>query len=183
MAKQRIEEISRELELFESDVICFSCLNPIRYYKFLEKITIEEGHAIIKDNFTTLPIVKRVFCRSKGELQKKHFCISCLLEKLPKREERCAICGRRPNSEFGVEHCLPEFLVYTEIRTCSLNCSKLILKNMKRKGAAFFCQNCFKVVEKRMSCSRCRKSYYCSKECQKKDWPDHKTYCRDAQIS
>lgn len=26
-------------------------------------------------------------------------------------------------------------------------------------------------------CSRCRKVYYCSQECQKADWKDHKTHC------
>lgn len=28
-----------------------------------------------------------------------------------------------------------------------------------------------------MACSKCKRSFYCSKECQKKDWKWHKLYC------
>merc|ERR1712146_509787 len=27
-------------------------------------------------------------------------------------------------------------------------------------------------------CSGCQQAYYCSTECQLKDWPDHKGYCK-----
>lgn len=29
-----------------------------------------------------------------------------------------------------------------------------------------------------MQCSRCKQAYYCSKECQKKDWKSHKPHCK-----
>ena len=31
-------------------------------------------------------------------------------------------------------------------------------------------------------CGKCRNQRYCSKECQKKDWPKHKIVCQDAKI-
>lgn len=41
------------------------------------------------------------------------------------------------------------------------------------------CTWCDVQVTSIMKCSRCKKSIYCSKECQKKDWPSHKGTCID----
>lgn len=37
------------------------------------------------------------------------------------------------------------------------------------------CSVCYK--EDTKTCSKCRKYYYCGKECQVKDWPSHKEVC------
>ena len=39
------------------------------------------------------------------------------------------------------------------------------------------CSACQKVLTSVMKCSRCRSTLYCSRECQVKDWEDHKTSC------
>ena len=39
------------------------------------------------------------------------------------------------------------------------------------------CHNCFKIVKKIKKCSECHSSYYCSKECQKADYSNHKSTC------
>lgn len=39
------------------------------------------------------------------------------------------------------------------------------------------CANCGK-TDSLKSCSSCKKTYYCSKECQKKDWKAHKSSCK-----
>ena len=41
------------------------------------------------------------------------------------------------------------------------------------------CNSCGKRVPKKDSrCSRCKKVFYCSIDCQRKDWPIHKFYCK-----
>ncbi|KDQ52158.1 hypothetical protein JAAARDRAFT_210715 [Jaapia argillacea MUCL 33604] len=43
------------------------------------------------------------------------------------------------------------------------------------------CQTCFKAEapgSRLLSCSACKKVHYCDKECQKKDWGNHKTTCK-----
>jgi len=40
------------------------------------------------------------------------------------------------------------------------------------------CTYCGKQGVKLQLCSACKRSRYCSKECQKAAWPEHKTVCR-----
>jgi radical SAM protein with 4Fe4S-binding SPASM domain len=43
---------------------------------------------------------------------------------------------------------------------------------------AKICVVCYKYVKNDMKkCSRCKAVWYCSAECQKKDWGSHKTKC------
>ncbi|ORX85772.1 SET domain-containing protein [Anaeromyces robustus] len=41
-----------------------------------------------------------------------------------------------------------------------------------------YCSNCFKPLEIKLKCSRCRFSHYCSKECQKENYGFHKFICQ-----
>jgi hypothetical protein len=43
------------------------------------------------------------------------------------------------------------------------------------------CRVCHKNFEKVLKCSQCRVAIYCSNECQKKDWQDHKVECLTAK--
>lgn len=43
------------------------------------------------------------------------------------------------------------------------------------------CNFCGKKEPHMPTCSRCRTMLYCSKECQKKDWPSHKLTCNKEQ--
>lgn len=49
-----------------------------------------------------------------------------------------------------------------------------------RSGGTKVCRRCGKsATEVRLQqCARCRLVCYCSPDCQKADWPTHKTYCR-----
>ena len=39
------------------------------------------------------------------------------------------------------------------------------------------CENCKGREKKMMVCGQCRQAYYCSRECQKKNWKEHKKIC------
>ena len=44
------------------------------------------------------------------------------------------------------------------------------------------CERCKGKEHKMMVCGRCRKAHYCSRECQKKDWKQHKQSCSPKEV-
>lgn len=40
------------------------------------------------------------------------------------------------------------------------------------------CNRCLKFLPNMKACNSCKHAHYCSVECQKADWPDHKTKCK-----
>ncbi|KIJ13052.1 hypothetical protein PAXINDRAFT_170812 [Paxillus involutus ATCC 200175] len=49
-----------------------------------------------------------------------------------------------------------------------------------RSAVQVMCSSCFIARPKLQTCQRCKSVWYCSKECQKKHWPQHKTHCTPA---
>jgi len=45
------------------------------------------------------------------------------------------------------------------------------------RGAELVCTGCGKTAVGMMKCMKCREVRYCTKECQKEDWPRHKEFC------
>ena len=57
---------------------------------------------------------------------------------------------------------------------------KLKLKQKKkRKTKSKICDRCKKTKEVLYVCVGCKRRKYCSKKCQKKEWAQHKTYCKN----
>lgn len=52
---------------------------------------------------------------------------------------------------------------------------KAFMKNLKKNEQ---CQTCGRNDAILKQCDRCRRAYYCSKECQEKDWKRHKKECK-----
>ena len=52
----------------------------------------------------------------------------------------------------------------------------------ERENAGMVCANCNDIANKEpfKKCAKCKRAAYCSKECQKKHWPVHKTVCKSA---
>ncbi|KAG1863626.1 hypothetical protein DFJ58DRAFT_774202 [Suillus subalutaceus] len=45
------------------------------------------------------------------------------------------------------------------------------------------CSQCQMSLEKPLKCAKCKSVWYCSKECQRKNWPTHKPRCHDVERS
>lgn len=43
------------------------------------------------------------------------------------------------------------------------------------------CASCYKFFPNLEYCAGCKKVFYCSKACQKKDWPRHRSYCKQVR--
>ena len=43
------------------------------------------------------------------------------------------------------------------------------------------CSYCVRQITTYQVCSGCKSAFYCSKDCQKKDWPKHKLVCQVIQ--
>ena len=95
-------------------------------------------------------------------------------------EEVCCVCSKE-----GAKRCSKCKLQYY----CSKECQQSDWKNHKaicRKGnseetsAAMSletCSVCSKEASKK--CSKCKLQFYCSKQCQKEDWKNHKAICKE----
>ena len=65
-----------------------------------------------------------------------------------------------------------------QLRLSDENSFKLILLDFAEFPASNFgCSTCEQSIKKLKRCSRCRKTRYCSVECQRQDWNRHKETC------
>jgi hypothetical protein len=70
--------------------------------------------------------------------------------------------------------------IFVEISMSGISKKDLIklIKSKNQKINSFcICHNCYLRLKKMKKCSRCKNMYYCSSECQKKDWVFHKKTC------
>jgi len=98
---------------------------------------------------------------------------------------KCA-CGRDPNElymKFDVIYGADLMRVLV-LYFCSAKCEKINRKGSKsNQGMPTYVRcGCGKLLntnkKEHKKCSRCQASFYCSKECQKLGWPEHKKVCK-----
>jgi hypothetical protein len=73
-----------------------------------------------------------------------------------------------------VDHC--------DQKECSLaanaKCYQFIKKDASPSFLMYSCQYCRKEAPKMAKCSRCQLMRYCSQDCQRNDYPEHKQHCK-----
>ncbi|XP_036367136.1 uncharacterized protein LOC115222384 isoform X1 [Octopus sinensis] len=60
---------------------------------------------------------------------------------------------------------------------------KECLKDSSNGETENFCQTCFRTNIPLWKCSKCKTTYYCSIDCQKYDWPSHKSNCKAPEMN
>jgi hypothetical protein len=91
----------------------------------------------------------------------------------------CVKCDKPANTLFSVYVDVVGETRELIIMNCSKECMKASCKLYRKElDALTTCSYCGNMEEKMPKCGGCGKNYYCSKVCQKKDWPIHKDECK-----
>lgn len=98
----------------------------------------------------------------------------------------CIVCGKAADPRFTHRLSfvkLPGKPTFCKT-TCSAQCYGTVMRiaEQSQKGAYIVNCVCGKDITgsgpaSRLRCARCKTAYYCSRECQKKDWKAHKLMC------
>eukprot|EP00088_Acartia_fossae_P039658 TRINITY_DN4127_c0_g1_i6.p1 TRINITY_DN4127_c0_g1~~TRINITY_DN4127_c0_g1_i6.p1 ORF type:complete len:252 (-),score=48.55 TRINITY_DN4127_c0_g1_i6:141-896(-) len=79
-----------------------------------------------------------------------------------------------------------ETMIETAVRTKNVECVRALMKAPRKEitRRTGRCSNCFNRMDMTLykpatrKCSGCKLAWYCSKDCQAKDWASHKVVCR-----
>lgn len=70
----------------------------------------------------------------------------------------------------------------TKMVYCHFDCGNRHQRRLRDEGMSRrlgrSCRRCDKIGRHYKCCSRCLKIYYCSPDCQRADWPQHRATCR-----
>ena len=64
-------------------------------------------------------------------------------------------------------------------RTIGVNDDPEAIEKMLNSDTKYTCASCGKMAKKMSRCTKCKMSYYCNRECQKKNWKLHKRICKN----
>ena len=90
-----------------------------------------------------------------------------------------------PGAREKLQHSLQHATAKTRLPSAARHAmTMLLIGDPARRGVPLpvvhslgMCKTCLKENVKLLTCGRCKSVYYCSKECQKKDWKSHKAVC------
>lgn len=141
-------------------------INDKRRYKCLTCNKRLTNFIVIKSKHEDGKIKEKTYC--------DYYCIGSGY-----RDLFCVLCG----AECHLTKCdkIINMEGYTNIlKLCSPKCSREIvtlIRKLDERTLEAACKNCEKYTKDLKICAKCRFTYYCSRECQKKDWKEHKEDC------
>ena len=107
-----------------------------------------------------------------------YVCDTCEIELIPAMA--CCTCSKQDLSDSRTVTLVSKYSITHHC--CSNECLQKFVKEYKknmirnRRRLKHYCMNCDKLGVLK-SCAGCRAARYCSDECQKIDWPNHKIAC------
>ena len=117
-----------------------------------------------------------VKCGEEGGPRKKMVpCVKC------NEVVYCSIQCLKADADHHQKSCHPvPFYSSIDGKAITLDADDLQYMQAERENAGMMCANCNAMATKK--CASCKLVVYCSKECQKKHWPVHKTVCKIAPM-
>ena len=123
----------------------------------------------------------------------RHQCAKCGAEGGPRKKMvPCVKCNEvvycsteclEADANRHKESCDPVLFYETaDGKEISIDADHLQHMQAQRENAGMVCAYCKAIANKEdfKKCAKCRSAAYCSKDCQKKHWPVHKTVCKSA---
>jgi hypothetical protein len=136
---------------------------------FINKLS-DKGRNMILVSYNdskTKEKISNVYCYNTCFPSFKLNNVSCVLCDSVCQTEDWFLCIS--NKQFG------SWINYKAI--CSESCANKIISSQEGSSQRI-CQNCANPIkENPKRCGKCHRAFYCSKECQKADWPSHKEEC------
>ena len=131
----------------------------------------------LTDSITNFLVIK--FKDGNGEIKAKTYCdYACM--GFGYKNLSCVLCGK--DCHLTICDKIINMEEYVNIlKLCSPTCSRAIVTLTRKKDGRTLeasCKACKKYVKDLKRCGKCGMVYYCSKECQIKDWKDHKEDCK-----
>lgn len=115
--------------------------------------------------------------RENGLLISEFYCIR------GSRISGCILCAKPSLPEYNIYITLINQNAESILLHCSERCMKFNKKrHIKDPSLEGYvgCAACRRMFKELKKCGRCKKIYYCSIECQKADWKEHKKNCKSA---